>query len=75
MLDGCAFLDAIQVAWNTFKDSKDEEVLKLLNAYDPKVLEQNITQAEDDLKTMGLETKEEAKVNKKLRKPHGPPNP
>ena len=63
------------MAWNTFKDSKDEEVLKLLNAYDPKALEANITKALDDLKVLGLETKAEKKINKALLKPHGAPLP
>eukprot|EP00291_Cryptomonas_curvata_P000170 CAMPEP_0172192936 /NCGR_PEP_ID=MMETSP1050-20130122/24644_1 /TAXON_ID=233186 /ORGANISM="Cryptomonas curvata, Strain CCAP979/52" /LENGTH=100 /DNA_ID=CAMNT_0012868373 /DNA_START=248 /DNA_END=550 /DNA_ORIENTATION=- len=67
--------DAVQVAWNTFKNSKDEDVLKLLNAYDPKEIELNITKAEDDLKVLGLEEKNEKKINKALLKPHGPPNP
>lgn len=46
-----------------------------MNAYDPKAIENNITKAEDDLKVLGLEAKEEKKVNKALLKPHGPPNP
>jgi hypothetical protein len=69
------YADAVQVAWNTFKNSKDEDVLKLLNAYDPKEIQLNITKAEDDLKVLGLEEKNEKKINKALLKPHGPPNP
>ncbi len=49
--------------------------MKLLNAYDPKEIELNITKAEDDLKVLGLEAKNEKKVNKALLKPHGAPNP
>ena len=70
----CCTSDAIQTAWTTFKDSKDADVLNLLNAYDPKAIEANITTALDDLKAMGLETKAETKIHKVLSKPHGAPN-
>ena len=69
------YADAVQVAWNTFKNSKDEDVLKLLNAYDPKEIQLNISKAEGDLKVLVLEEKNEKKINKALLKPHGPPNP
>mmetsp|Transcript_16110 Transcript_16110/g.40596 ORF Transcript_16110/g.40596 Transcript_16110/m.40596 type:complete len:154 (+) Transcript_16110:35-496(+) len=60
---------AIQAAWATFKDSKDEAVIKELEAWDPKKEEEKVEEAITDMKTLGLETAAEAKILKKFLKP------
>lgn len=60
---------AIKAAWATFKDSKDEEVLKDLSAWDPKEEEANVANAISDMKALGLETKAEGLILKKLAQP------
>merc|ERR1712091_393272 len=56
----------IQTAWITFKDSK---VLKELTAWDPKAEEEKVQTAIDDMKDLGLETKNEGDILKKLSLP------
>ena len=60
-----------QAAWITFKDSKDEGVLKELTAWDPKAEEEKVQENIDDMKALGLETKNEGDILKKLALPDG----
>merc|ERR1712100_1014487 len=59
----------IQTAWITFKDSKDDDVLKELTAWDPKAEEEKVQTAIDDMKDLGLETKNEGDILKKFSLP------
>ena len=62
-------MKAIQAAWITFKDSKDEKVLEELTAFDPKAEEEKVEEAISDMDALGLETKNEGDILKKLALP------
>jgi hypothetical protein len=64
-------MKAIQAAWITFKDSKDEKVLEELTAFDPKAEEEKVEEAISDMDSLGLETKNEGDILKKLALPDG----
>jgi len=58
-----------QAAWVTFKDSKDDVVLEKLAAFDPKAEEEKVATAISDMDALGLETKNEGDILKKLALP------
>jgi len=64
-------IKAIQAAWITFKDSKDEKVLEELTAFDPAAEEEKVEEAIADMSSLGLETKNEGDILKKLSLPDG----
>jgi len=62
---------AIQAAWITFKDSKDDKVLAELTKFDPDAEEAAVETAIEDMDALGLETKNEGDILKKLALPDG----
>ena len=64
-------IKAIQAAWITFKDSKDEEVLGELTKFDPDEEELLVEKAVEDMDALGLETKNEGDILKEFAKPDG----